>query len=237
MKKININQVDLENSLFHFDYRDIDFIDKNGFPADIGPDSKNAELTPKVFFIRGAKGVLDIIDVWIIWRMNREFSNTEGWVREFLSGDYLFDEEKKEHVFKIMYEWLSERKYYLLNLVEGQDYFEDDVDEVKLSALNDKKECEKNNTIPWKYLFAREMYNTKILKAGLSMEEWNMHTISGHGIKPELITLIETENGKNDALTVVKSLYEIYGNSEEYRILNSFINYCKIIEEEHKKNM
>ena len=102
MKKVNIDDLDIETTLFHFDIRDERFVEQYGFPADIGPDSKNAEKTPKVFFSKGIKGVLDIIDVWIIWRMNNDHQNSKNWTNEFLSGVYLKDEEKKEITFENM---------------------------------------------------------------------------------------------------------------------------------------
>lgn len=52
MKKITLSSLDIDNTLFHFDVRDISFIEENGFPANIGRDSKNAETTPKVFLVK-----------------------------------------------------------------------------------------------------------------------------------------------------------------------------------------
>ncbi len=88
--------MDKDNTLFHFDVRNIDFIEQFGFPADIGLDSKNAERNPKVFFSKEIKGILDIIDVWIIWRMNKDHQHSENWTKDFLMGSYLNDEEKKK---------------------------------------------------------------------------------------------------------------------------------------------
>lgn len=56
MRKVIINSLDVENTLFHFDVREINFIEQYGFPAEIGPDSKNAEKTPKVFFSKRCEG-------------------------------------------------------------------------------------------------------------------------------------------------------------------------------------
>ena len=142
MKKITLSSLDIDNTLFHFDVRDISFIEENGFPANIGRDSKNAETTPKVFFSKGIKGVLELIDVWIIWRMNRDHQNSDNWTKEFLSGEYLKNEEKKEITFNNMYEWLSQRRYYKLDLIEGIDYLKNDIDEAKQSALDDKSKKE-----------------------------------------------------------------------------------------------
>lgn len=227
MKKIALSSLDMDNTLFHFDVRDIEFIEQNGFPATIGRDSKNAEKNSKVFFSKGIKGVLDIIDVWIIWRMNRDHQNTENWTQQFLSSNYLKDENKKEITFNNMYEWLLQRKYYKVDLSEGIDYIENDFDEAKRSALENKRKTANTEEIPWKFLFAYEMYKDKITHYDETMESWNMHTVTGHGISPDKISLIETEEGKNDALTIIELLYQQYKDKENFRILNSFMEYCQ----------
>ena len=227
MKKVILDSLDMDKTLFHFDAREINYIEQYGFPAEIGPDSKSAEKTKKVFFSKGVKGVLDIIDVWLIWRMNKDHHNSEDWTKEFLSGDYLYDEKKKEITFDNMYEWLEQRRYYKVELIEGIDYLENDIDEAKQSAIQDKVEKENTKGIPWKYLFAYEMYKGKINHNDETMEDWNMHTITGHGISSDKIFLIETCDGKDDALSVVEILYSRYEPKDEFRLLNSFMNYCK----------
>lgn len=227
MKKVILDSLDMDKTLFHFDVREINYIEQYGFPAEIGPDSKNAEKTKKVFFSKGVKGVLDIIDVWLIWRMNKDHQNSEAWTKEFLSGDYLYDEKKKEITFDNMYEWLEQRRYYKVELIEKIDYLEKDIDEAKQSAIKDKVEKENTKGIPWKYLFAYEMYKGKINHNDETMEDWNMHTITGRGISSDKIFLIETCDGKDDALSVVETLYSTYEPKDEFRLLNSFMNYCK----------
>lgn len=227
MRKVIIDSLDMDNTLFHFDVRDISFIEKYGFQADIGPDSKNAEKTPKVFFSKGIKGVLNIIDVWLIWRMNKDHQNSKDWPKEFLSGTYLDNEEKKKITFNNMYEWLMQRRYYKVDLLLGIDYIKNDIDEAKQSAIQDKIEKENKKEVPWKFLFASEMYKEKITHNDATMEDWNMHTIVGHGISPDKITLIQTKDGREDALSIIELLYQQYDNKEEFRILNSFIAYCE----------
>lgn len=227
MKKVILDSLDMDKTLFHFDAREINYIEQYGFPAEIGPDSKNAEKTKKVFFSKGVKGVLDIIDVWLIWRMNKDHQKSEDWTKEFLSGDYLYDEKKKEITFDNMYEWLEQRRYYKVELMEKIDYLEKDIDEAKQSAIQDKVEKENTKGIPWKYLFAYEMYKGKINHNDETMEDWNMHTITGHGVSSDKIFLIETCDGKDDALSVVETLYSRYEPKDEFRLLNSFMNYCK----------
>lgn len=227
MRKVIIDYLDKDNTLFHFDVRNIDFIEQFGFPADIGPDSKNAEKNPKVFFSKGMKGVLDIIDVWIIWRMNKDHRHSENWTKDFLMGSYLNDEEKKEITFNNMYEWLIKRKYYKVDLLQGIDYIENDIDEAKQSAIQDKIKKEKTQNIPWRFLFGYEMYKGKIKHNNATMEDWNMHTIVGKGISPNKIALIQTKDGRTDALSIIEVLYQQYVSKDEFRLLNSFMEYCK----------
>ena len=117
MKILSLDEIDLEETYFHFDVRSIDYIEQYGFPPDIGNHSKNAEKTPKVFFSKGINGVLDIIDVWLIWRMNKDNENESSWTMEFLTEEYLKDGRKKNITFENMYEWLKLRKYYKLDLI------------------------------------------------------------------------------------------------------------------------
>lgn len=231
MKSVNINEIDLNKVLFHFDARENEYISRYGFPADIGPYSRNAEETPKVFFSKGVKGVLDLIDVWIIWRMNKDHNNSQNrdWVNEFLSGAYLSDYEKLNITFNNIYDFFADRKYYTVDLIEGYDYLNDDVDEVKKSSLLDKEKFMRLKITPWKYLFAKEMYKGKVKKTNMEMEDWNMHTISGKGVEPEKISLIIDDNGNDSALMVIKNLYSRYEDKNDFRILNEFMEYvCEV---------
>ena len=227
MKKININDIDLENSFFHFDVRDDEFISKFGFPADIGPDSINAEDNAKVFFSKGAKGVLDLIDVWLIWRMNKEYFMIDNWKEEFLSEKYLLDEIKKNNVFDIMYDWLCKRKYYKVDLIKEIDYKDNDIDEAKRSVYNENECMKIVGKESLRFLFAKEMYKDKVKNSGFVMEEWNMHTIIGRGILPEKISLVVKDSNEDNAFSIIKYFYYKNNSKSDFRILNEFIEYCE----------
>lgn len=227
MKILSLDEIDLEETYFHFDVRSIDYIEQYGFPPDIGNDSKNAEKTPKVFFSKGINGVLDIIDVWLIWRMNKDNENESSWTMEFLTEEYLKDERKKNITFENMYEWLKLRKYYKLDLIPYIDFIPNDLDEAKKQALDNKKECENTNKKPWKYLFAMQMYKGKIKHYDVTMEDFNMHTKTNCGVSKDSITLLKTKDGKFDALSIVIELYDKFNAKKEFRILDEFILYCK----------
>lgn len=232
MKTININEIDLDNTLFHFDARDMEYISRYGFSADIGPYSRNAEETPKVFFSKGIQGVLDLIDVWIIWRMNKDHNNSKNknWVNEFLLGTYLNDYEKLYVTFDNIYNFFADRKYYVVDLIDGYDFIKDDIDEVKRNSILEKDRSFDLKVTPWKYLFAKEMYKGKVKKSNMEMEDWNMHTISGKGVEPEKISLIIDDNGNDNALMVIKYLYNKFANKDNFRILNEFMQYVYELE-------
>lgn len=242
MKILSLDEIDLEETYFHFDVRSIDYIEQYGFPPDIGNDSKNAEKTPKVFFSKGINGVLDIIDVWLIWRMNKDNENESSWTMEFLTEEYLKNEKKKNITFENMYEWLKLRKYYKLDLIPYIDFIPNDLDEAKKQALDNKKECENTNKKPWKYLFAMQMYKGKIKHYDVTMEDFNMHTKTNCGVSKDSITLLKTNDGKFDALSIVIELYDKFNAKKEFRILDEFILYCKnkhytLVEEVNSKTI
>ncbi len=71
------------------------------------------------------------------------------------------------------------------------------------------------------------MYKGKIKHNNATMKDWNMHTIVGKGISPNKIALIQTKDGRTDALLIIEVLYQQYVNKDEFRLLNSFMEYCK----------
>ena len=220
-----LKELDLNNTLFHFDVRSEDYILTHGFPPDRGKDSENAEITKKVFFSKGISGVLNLIDVWIIWRMNKEYYSFPDWSKEFISGSFIEDREKKEHIFNIMIDWLKERTYYKLDLVEGIDYLSTDVDEAKRSAIDNRIECKNTANIPWKYLYTSVMYNNSFSDYSDTVEEWNMHTLVNQGVSKGKITKLVASNNETDALSIIEELYSMYKHKEDFRLLNEFIEY------------
>lgn len=227
MRTLVIDELKNDEGFFHFDARSIEFIETNGFPADIGPDSKNAETNPKVFFSTGIKGILEIMDVWLIWRMNKDHNMSPGWQKEFLSEQYLEDEEKKNKTFSNMYDWLRERRYFKLSLTEGEDYIDGDIDEAKQSAIEDRINCAKRNMASWKYDFLKQMYKGKIRHNNEKVEDWNLHTIVNVGVQPEKITQLVTPTGETDVLSIVEYLYKNYENKAEFRLLNDFMHFVQ----------
>lgn len=64
----DISQIDLKHSFFHYtNKQNLDSIVKNGLEPRIGENSLYVEKTPKVFFVKGEKGIITIMDVWLRW--------------------------------------------------------------------------------------------------------------------------------------------------------------------------
>ena len=64
------------------------------------------------------------------------------------------------------------------------------------------------------------------------LEDWNMMThIVGKGIEINRMKMIETEQGKSDALSVIVEVYERSRNKEDVdlRYLDSFIKYARVL--------
>jgi len=64
----DISEIDLEHSFFHYtNKQNLDSILKFGLEPRIGESALYVEKTPKVFFAKGEKGIITIIDVWLKW--------------------------------------------------------------------------------------------------------------------------------------------------------------------------
>lgn len=152
--------------------------------------------------------------------MNRDNCSKDNWSEEFSSGDYLYDRECQNVTFENMKNWLLQRKYYKIDLVEGHDYLVNDIDEAKKSVIEERNQGDQS-----RYLLAREMYKNKTLDFDNEIvESWNMHTKIGHGVSSDKISLLLTPDGNSDALSMIKYLYLNYSN-KEYRLLDNFIEY------------
>ena len=136
MDKISLENLN-ENSFFHFTKKDnLTDISINGLKSIIGENAFGLEKDAKIFFSQGEQGVLKVMEVWLRWLMNKihgindrlEIYHGESidernnrlskWVREFISGDYLEDTQKKEILFEYFYNYLKERVYLVLDLEE-----------------------------------------------------------------------------------------------------------------------
>lgn len=244
MDKVKLSDIDFEDSFFHFTHVDsLDTIEQVGLGPRIGKNSDGVEDTEKVFFSKGYEGVVELFDVWIKWLMNKSYSDINLynfyedmdieerkrlqsiWAEEFLSRDYLQDEEKKRWIYDIIYKGMHRHRYLTLDLCEGLDYSVNDIDENKRRNLKKK---ELGNISP--YLFEKEMYGSFSNPDSEVMDKWNMHTFVGQGVSKEKIKQIIATNGDEDILSILLEVYNKYKRAfpnRQFDILDNFIHYAK----------
>ena len=200
-------------------------------------NASKIEVTKKVFFSKGKIAVLELCDVWLKWMMNNAFGTKDlygyykdmsfdkrrklmsFWNNEFLSKEYLKDEEKLNFVFEIVYAKMKNAVYLLLDL-DDSTYSMSDMDEAK-----DKMLSKKENKIDYYYM--KEMYGDFSNVNNNKMERWNMHTLSNVGIPTYRICLIKASNGSSDMLSIVMEIYEEKGKEYNWDILSKYISYVK----------
>lgn len=241
MEKVVLDDLK-EDSLFHFTHqKSLDEIEKSGLKPVIGANANGVEETPKIFFSKGKLGVIKVTEVWLRWLMNKiygvndrlgmykkltEEENKERiskWTKEFLSKEYLNDQEKKDKLFEYVYDYFKERTYLQLDINDGIEYNLNDYDENKLKFHTDKT---KN------YDFAKIMYGEFSDINNPIMDDWNMHTKTNTGVDKTKIKQVTTKDGKTDMLSIIIDLYDKYKNIPHNGfLLDEFIEYSKKKEE------
>ena len=177
MNVINIKDIDLNNSFFHFTCKDnFANIEKEGLKAKIGDASKlKTEEEQRVYMSKGGKGILSIKNSFIyefkclrvcdIPMEYRKYFNFEDYSKK----DQLEDNE----VYEAMEKRFKDEIYLKVDAVEGEDF---------ILEKNIPKEIDKITDI-------------KDLKGKVN-----------HDINPKKLSLIITDNG-NTALEVLEYLY------------------------------
>lgn len=75
----DIQDVDTQFSFFHYTNKNnIQSIDENGLIPKIGDSATGIELTEKIFFAIGTKGVFSIFDSWIKWLIAKRLTDLPG---------------------------------------------------------------------------------------------------------------------------------------------------------------
>lgn len=205
----DIRDIDTRFTFFHYtNINNIDSIDKNGLVPKIGDSATGIELTEKIFFAIGDKGVFSIFDAWIRWLIAKRLTDLPGQkadipfyrfctflmrlpILHYLIG-FIVDllvkiELKSKHYkiksFEIMKEILDNSCFLALDLEEGQDFSYKDIDEVKAQKFNKK--------------MLKRVYAKQNKMSSKKMDYWNMHTFSNKIITPEKIALLKLGNSYN----------------------------------------
>lgn len=229
MKKLDIENVDMKDGYYHFTRKsNLKSIKENGLIPKIGYNAKNIESTPKVFFSKGAKGILELSNVWIRWMMfkkqksnytDKEQSPQEYWdclskfYQDFID-EKIYTEDELQEVYQDFYEYMENNIYFKLDLTEGEDFKFDDIDDVKQDLVSRPE-------------LLQAMYGklTDNKDNPYMMEEWNMHTISGKGVSADKISLMKV----GDSYSALDMLQYVYDNADkkdlDLKLLDTFMDY------------
>lgn len=181
MNRVNIKDIDLNNSFFHFTIRDnLDQINIEGLKAQIGDASQmKTEEKARVYMSKGGKGILGIKNSFI-----HEFKKLRicdiplEYRKYFEMKDYTSKEivEEKD-VYAAMERRFKDEVYLKVNAVNGEDFIPED--------------------------FLPEELTNEINSSN------NIRDIKGkadHDIVPDKLSLIETDKG-DSTLDIVEYLY------------------------------
>lgn len=221
----DISQIEIDNTFFHYTAKEnLNNIIKNGLEPRIGKNSLYVEKSKKVFFAKGEKGVVTLMDVWLKWLNSKcGMSNQIYFIGTFymrmplcikLIPNYIVQKSlknKKKHikVFNELKLILDNSVFLILDLKENIDFSYDDIDEVKNSYYES---------------FLKLLYPSTSDLKNKKMEYWNMHTYSNKLIEFEKVSLLKDKNEysaskilanliKNNILYVKENLpflYEYY---------------------------
>ena len=234
MKFININDIDPINTFFHFSRIDSrESIEKNGLQAVAGGENEAAKdrNNKTIYFSKGINGVLKLIDVWARCEYDRYVRNRRNEDNAINYGYQGYNKvTMRDIIFKKLYNDFKNRQYYTIDLIEGEDFEYDDID-VKKEAVRYFDEKTKAKAV-WEY-GPYSQWGTEDNPNNLQ-EDWNRNTkIGNRTISSDRLKIIETQNGRSDALSVIIEVYNKYRttilkeNDYMFEILDNFIEYAK----------
>lgn len=234
IKKIKLSEIPESHDFFHFTREtSIPKIAKQGLRGDlenrenaVGKDYEN----PSIYFSKGETGLLKTVDVWLRWeygRIAREKKSPDG--------SMITVPSVLEATFKRVLEDFKERRYFQLDLIEGEDKENTDF---SYESEDFKKKGAIDNGGPTRR--TRWMLGSYTNWETPKLEDWNMMThVGGRRIGIDRMKMIVTEQGKSDALSVIEEIYERSRNKEniDLRYLDSFIKYVRILTKQQEENL
>ena len=234
IKKIKLSEIPESHDFFHFTRETaIPKIAKQGLRGDlenrenaVGKDYEN----PSIYFSKGETGLLKTVDVWLRWeygRIAREKKSPDG--------SMITVPSVLEATFKRVLEDFKERRYFQLDLIEGEDKENTDF---SYESEDFKKKGAIDNGGPTRK--TRWMLGSYTNWETPKLEDWNMMThVGGRRIGIDRMKMIVTKQGKSDALSVIEEIYERSRNKEniDLRYLDSFIKYVRILTKQQEENL
>lgn len=128
-----------------------------------------------------------------------------------------------KEIYQKIYDDFKQRNYYKLDLIEGEN---PETSDFSFNGIDKKKEAEYNRflkkmtefergELQWKPLYPNKdmkwMYGSysDFNNGNIKQDNWNMNTHIGKKTIPiERIKIIEGENGRTDALSIVFEVYD-----------------------------
>lgn len=133
MEKVNLKDIDLNLSFFHFtDTRNLNSIAKEGLvPKTGGASILAGEEFERVYFSKGAKGLLSTKNLFINTFRYTPLNKIPDEYREFFPIGTRFDSNEFPTPIQVYEAFLAKMKtetYIVIDAQEGVDYLEDEVD-------------------------------------------------------------------------------------------------------------
>ena len=245
MEYIRSNEIDPQNTLFHFSRIDNrKSIEEYGLQAVAGGENEaaNDDKNKTIYFSKGISGILKAVDVWARWEYNKyarqEHSKGHEIKQEYeehiIEGkDESYDKDiMTEVIFNKLYIDFKNRQYYTVDLIEGKDgdFEYGDIDAKKV--LSRDKEGRPYLGVLWMYGPYSDFGTLD--NPNNNQEQWNMNTKLGdRTISPDRLKIIETQEGRSEGLSVIIEAYDKYRgmvpkqDDEMFEIVDNFIAYAK----------
>lgn len=234
IRKIKLSEIPEGHDFFHFTRETaIPKIAKQGLRGDlenrenaVGKDYEN----PAIYFSKGETGLLKTVDVWLRWEYGRIAREKKS-----PNGSMITVPSVLEATFKRVLKDFKERRYFQLDLVEGNDKENTDF---SYDSEDFKKKGAIDHGGPSR--ITKWMLGSYTNWETPKLEDWNMMThVGGRRIGIDRMKMIVTEQGKSDALSVIEEIYERSRNKEnvDLRYLDSFIKYVKILTKQQEENL
>lgn len=226
----------MEQFFFHYSWKKyLESYDKEGMKAVIGENSEGIDPEASIFFSKGVEGVLELWDVWLKWRLNRQnnpqFNGTtpeeiQATNKRFKTGQITDEERKKwyywmdyfknkkflenpsmlERLFDYQFTEMINSDYLILDLRENEDFIYDQVDIKKQWAIEKAKETGRGIDP-----LTATQYGYYSDFSSPIVDKWNMQTIPGKNItiEPNRMSRL-TIDGKTDVFSIMKYMYDKY---------------------------
>ncbi len=130
MKQINIEDIDINNSYFHFTEKsNLSSIEEQGLKAQVGDASKMVNDRPRVCLSKGGKGLLGIKNSFIYeFKKLKICDIPEGYRKYFSIKDFSSNEIiETTAVYDALEKRFKDEIYLLVDAQEGEDFFSEEI--------------------------------------------------------------------------------------------------------------